>query len=269
MAKEGRKEGEIIEGDAVAFGNMKGLAAEIRRIQSITNLPNPTRRPAGVRKGYYARLFEEEGLLSEFYEKYRPRESPAKRAAWRERYENWRRDYENDLAKAKRSPPIRFDTKEPPKQAEPAETTLTEDIKGVIDDPKIGATGKLAQILARIGQGEFRKCVLEQWGDCCAVTGSKTREAIRASHIKPWRDCDPTNGERLDVNNGLPLVASLDALFDRGLISFESSGEMKISSNLSVAEQEIFGIAGASLTRKPTEKMVGYLAYHRDNCFQK
>lgn len=167
------------------------------------------------------------------------------------------------------SMPVSSELKEPPKQAEPAETTLTEDIKGVIDDPKIGATEKLAQILARIGQGEFRKSVLEQWGDCCAVTGSKTQEAIRASHIKPWRDCDPTNGERLDADNGLPLLASLDSLFDKGLISFASSGEMMVSSKLDATEQQIFGIVERSLTKKPTKKMAAYLAYHRDSFFQK
>lgn len=156
-----------------------------------------------------------------------------------------------------------------PKNQTTDQDTLNEDIQRVIEDPKIGETQKVALILARIGQGDFRKRVLEQWEKCCSVTGAKTQAAIRASHIKPWRDCDPTNGERLDANNGLPLVASLDALFDKGLISFESSGEMMVSSKLNANEQQIFGTVGASLTRKPTEKMVGYLAYHRDNCFQK
>lgn len=149
------------------------------------------------------------------------------------------------------------------------QTALNEDIRNVIEDPKIAATEKVAQILARIGQGDFRKRVLELWGNCCSVTGSKTQEAIRASHIKPWRDCDPSNGERLDVNNGLPLVANLDALFDNGLISFESSGEMIVSSKLSNSERQIFSIGGRSLSKKPSEETAVYLAYHRENYFQK
>jgi predicted restriction endonuclease len=36
--------------------------------------------------------------------------------------------------------------------------------------------------------------------------------------------------ERLDVNNGLLLVATLDALFDRELVSFKDRGEVIISS---------------------------------------
>jgi hypothetical protein len=83
---------------------------------------------------------------------------------------------------------------------------------------------------------------------------------IRASHIKPWRDA--SNAERLDPENGLPLIASLDALFDAGLISFGSSGEL-IAAKLEAAEKNIFGIAKSSLRRPPTAKMIGYLAYHR------
>lgn len=149
------------------------------------------------------------------------------------------------------------------------ENTLTEDLKKVIEDPKVGATEKVAQILARIGQGDFRKRVLEEWEKSCAVTGSKTQGAIRASHIKPWSDCNPTNGERLNADNGLPLVASLDALFDRGLISFEATGRMIVSSKLSIKEQLIFGLNEASLTKVPTEKMAVNLAYHRERYFQK
>jgi hypothetical protein len=136
-----------------------------------------------------------------------------------------------------------------------------EDIKRIEDDPDIGPTTKKALIDARKGQGKFRKSVLKRWGHRCAVTSSVTDKAIRASHIQPWREC--TNHERLDPDNGLPLIANLDALFDIGLISFESSGNMIVSPVLSVQEQKIFGIGGQSLTKAPTPKMAAYLAVHR------
>src|ERR1700688_2426247 len=41
--------------------------------------------------------------------------------------------------------------------------------------------------------------------------------------------CNSTDDERLNPNNGLPLVANLDALFDSGLISFDRNGEMLVS----------------------------------------
>lgn len=136
-----------------------------------------------------------------------------------------------------------------------------EDINEVANDPDIKLTVKKALIDARLGQGKFRKAVLLQWGQRCAITSAVTEKAIRASHIKPWRESN--NDERLDPNNGLPLIASLDALFDAGLISFEESGKMIVSSELSITERSIFGVVKSSLTKPPTPKMAAYLAYHR------
>jgi hypothetical protein len=135
------------------------------------------------------------------------------------------------------------------------------DIDEIKNDLTLKSTTKKALIDARLGQGGFRIAVLKRWGQRCAVTSSVTTRAIRASHIKPWKDA--TNEERLDPENGLPLIASLDALFDEGLISFKSSGLMIVAPDLSTEEKGIFGIGGKSLTRRPTAKMAAYLAVHR------
>jgi len=136
-----------------------------------------------------------------------------------------------------------------------------EDLEDLSNRNDIKATTKQALIDARLGQGKFRNAVLQQWGQRCAVTSSATEKAIRASHIKPWRDS--TNDERLDPNNGLPLIASLDALFDAGLISFEASGRLIVSPGLNVRERQIFGIEKSSLTKPPNARMAAFLAYHR------
>ena len=60
----------------------------------------------------------------------------------------------------------------------------------------------------------------------------------RSSHIKPW--CDSTNSERLNPENGLLLAAHIDALFDRGLISFEGGGSMLISGRINREERKRF-----------------------------
>jgi hypothetical protein len=124
----------------------------------------------------------------------------------------------------------------------------------------IGPPTKKALVDARDGQGRFRKQVLKSWGNCCSVTGSSTLLAIKASHIKPWRES--SDAERLDPNNGLPLIASLDSLFDSGLISFDPSGKLLVSPKLTRTEREIFGINERSLRKKPTAKMTEYLKYH-------
>ncbi|MHB1424015.1 MAG: HNH endonuclease [Gemmataceae bacterium] len=142
-----------------------------------------------------------------------------------------------------------------------SERELVEDLKGIRQQANVDVTTKCLLVDARLGQGKFRTEVLDAWGNCCAVTGSRVRAAIRASHIKPWRES--ANVERLDPNNGLPLVASLDALFDAGLISFDSSGKLLASGELSSVERSIFGICEGALKKRPVAEMAEYLAHHR------
>ena len=118
---------------------------------------------------------------------------------------------------------------------------------------------------SRVGQGTFRAEVLGMWDSRCCVTGSRTLDAIRASHIKPWRDSD--KHERLDPNNGLPLVATLDALFDAGLITFAQNGKLLFSECLDSTERQILNLSGLRLIRQPNERIEKYLAYHRDIVF--
>ncbi|HZL35055.1 MAG TPA: HNH endonuclease [Tepidisphaeraceae bacterium] len=114
---------------------------------------------------------------------------------------------------------------------------------------------------ARLGQGKFRSRVLEMWKAKCAVTGSKTYSAIRASHIIPWRKS--SDEQRLDPNNGLPLIATLDALFDAGLISFDPCSKLLVSPRLRVAERKLCGVTGRSLVGEPNAQMKIYLSAHR------
>lgn len=142
--------------------------------------------------------------------------------------------------------------------------TVIRDLKAIL----IGhdaETMRDALASARIGQGEFRTSVLAMWGARCCVTGTATLEAIRASHIKPWRVA--SNRERLDPNNGLPLVATLDALFDAGLLAFESDGAMVVSSRIDGVECDVLGLRDARLIQAPNEVTAAYLAFHKESVF--
>jgi putative restriction endonuclease len=141
------------------------------------------------------------------------------------------------------------------------DVSLDEDLRA-IHVQKVSSTTKERLITARLGQGKFRDDVLRQWEGSCAVTSSAIQTAIRASHIKPWSQS--TNEERLDPNNGLPLIANLDALFDAGLISFDAKGRLLVSPALSVADRRVFGLVGEkSLKHKLTKATSQYLAHHR------
>jgi HNH endonuclease len=127
-------------------------------------------------------------------------------------------------------------------------------------------TSRTSVIASRVGQYDFRKDLLRIWKSC-AVTGCKVPAALRASHIKPWAACD--SRERLDSMNGLLLVASLDALFDVGLISFEDNGALLISPWLPPEEWPVLGLAPGMRLRKVNSAHAPYVAYHRERIYKK
>jgi predicted restriction endonuclease len=126
-------------------------------------------------------------------------------------------------------------------------------------------TEKDAVLKARICQGRFRQELLDQWRGC-SVTGCTVPQFLRASHIKPWAVAN--SRERQDRNNGLLLLANLDAAFECGLISFSNSGRILISRSLAPDDRQLLGIAATMrLRRAPSPPQQAYLAYHRDQKF--
>ena len=141
------------------------------------------------------------------------------------------------------------------------ETVIAEDIK-LLHSRTLDSTVKETLISARRGQGLFRNRVLMQWGGQCAVTRYADKRFLIASHIKPWHAAE--DGERLNGFNGLPLIPNLDKAFDLGYISFASSGEILISSELE--EPEKLGISeGPKIMLRPQHQ--AFLEYHRSECF--
>ncbi|MFM5055327.1 HNH endonuclease [Aeromonas veronii] len=126
-------------------------------------------------------------------------------------------------------------------------------------------TERLAIIQSRVGQGKFRRNVLNLWG-CCAVTGVTDERMLKASHIKPWRVAD--NEERLDPHNGLALVPNLDTLFDRGLITFDADGLIRTSTSINVNLLIQLGVKEGMRLQKIPARLEKYLKYHRQHVFE-
>jgi putative restriction endonuclease len=125
-------------------------------------------------------------------------------------------------------------------------------------------TERAALVQARRGQGLFRINV-QRIESRCRITKVDRPEHLIASHTKPWRDSN--NEERLDPENGLLLTPTIDHLFDKGFISFESSGDLIISP---VAHEESLTRMGIAVSAKTnvgtfTEGQRQFLDYHRDN----
>lgn len=121
----------------------------------------------------------------------------------------------------------------------------------------------------RIGQDLFRAALLDYWGGACAVTGLAVPELLRASHIRPWAQCE-SDEQRLDVFNGLLLAPHLDALFDGGWIGFEADGSLRISPRLDGRARGLLGLDSEGLRLRWVEAEHGvYLAYHRTVVWQR
>lgn len=122
-------------------------------------------------------------------------------------------------------------------------------------------------VVQRVGQDLFRTALLDYWQGKCCVTGLAIPTLLRASHIRPWSECE-TDEQRLDVFNGLLLSPSLDALFDDGWITFTDAGECTTSSLLRTEHLSALGFSMPSQINGLHEHHRPYLAYHRENVFR-
>jgi len=123
-------------------------------------------------------------------------------------------------------------------------------------------------VVQRVGQELFRAGLLEYWEGRCAITGLAVPELLRASHIKPWADCD-TDAERLDVFNGLLLAPHVDAAFDRGFIGVEEDGAVVVSGQLPPEAQQTLGLAAPLRVKALAARHRLYLPWHRTKVFKK
>jgi hypothetical protein len=123
-------------------------------------------------------------------------------------------------------------------------------------------------VVQRVGQDLFRAGLLEFWEGRCAVTDLAVPVLLRASHIKPWADCD-TDAERLDVFNGVLLAPHLDAAFDRGFVTFADDGALVVSSALDARARAALGLEHPLRARALSDGHRAYLPWHREKAFKK
>jgi putative restriction endonuclease len=140
------------------------------------------------------------------------------------------------------------------------------EIADVRNNAVIPETTREQIVLARRGQGEFKRRVMEI-EHACRITKVRRIEHLRASHCKPWRDSD--NEERLDGENGLLLTPNADHLFDRGFIGFDDNGDVLISP---VAHKESLARLGLEIDRLVnvgafSQGQRRYLDFHREYVF--
>ncbi len=128
----------------------------------------------------------------------------------------------------------------------------------------ITETEKIQLVKSRKGQGLFKSNVRIVESHC-RVTGVTQLNMLRASHIKPWSVSN--NDERIDGFNGLLLAPHVDHLFDRGFVSFDSSGEMLVSPRLEVEVLSHWHIPHKLNVGKFNADQSTYLEFHQESVF--
>ena len=122
-------------------------------------------------------------------------------------------------------------------------------------------------VVQRVGQDIFRRGLLEYWDGRCAITGLDVPDLLRASHIKPWADCD-TDAERLDVFNGLLFAPHVDAALDSGFITIAEDGTVLLSDVLPSSARSALGLNGPLKIHGLHRAHQRYLPWHRVRIFR-
>lgn len=135
-------------------------------------------------------------------------------------------------------------------------------------------TGKAreAVVRVRVNQHQFRKMILNNYNDTCAITGINDSRLLIASHIIPWAEREDT---RLDPENGICLSALYDKAFDKGLITIRPDDyTVMVSPQLKDrltrdAYKEHFGIVENKQIILPEEHKPNntFLLYHAERVY--
>lgn len=136
-----------------------------------------------------------------------------------------------------------------------------------IENSNISPRKKETLIQARIGQGEYRRKLIE---DCqyCPFTLVNDERLLIASHIKPWAKSD--DAEKVDYKNGFALTPTYDKLFDGGFITFNDDKSVIVSPWISPMNQKRLSIYNGMKVPKLQldDKREAYLEYHREYVYK-
>ena len=125
-----------------------------------------------------------------------------------------------------------------------------------------------AIVKRRVGQSEFRSLLEVKHEAKCHVSQIDKRKLLIASHIVPWSKS--TGDEKTDSDNGLLLAVNWDAVFDKGLISFDDQGKVVFSDDLDEETSNQLGLSRNVTLREGvlTSGRKKYLQRHRQDVFE-
>ncbi|MFJ7746598.1 HNH endonuclease [Peribacillus sp. NPDC097295] len=128
----------------------------------------------------------------------------------------------------------------------------------------LAETESEAKMKIRCGQQKFRKLVMPLWNHHCPLCGIGMAALLKTSHAKPWKDS--TDEERLNPYNGLVLCYNHDALYEKGLITFDGQGRIHISQQIPEEEYDMYRL-GKSIKIAIHPENKPYFKWHKKNVF--
>ena len=144
---------------------------------------------------------------------------------------------------------------------EDIQNDVINDLSEIENDKTKNLTTKKILTDARVGQGKYKRELIDLW-ESCSLSGYSKKSLLIGSHIKPWSKCE-NDFEKLDKYNGFLLTPNLDKLFDKGLISFENNGKIIISNRLTKDDEKYFNLNIYSEINLFKEN-IKYLEFHRE-----
>ncbi len=129
---------------------------------------------------------------------------------------------------------------------------------------------KIVKTKQRKNQNIFRKIVLSNYDETCAICHLNYPSLLIASHIIPWKT---NQKERLNPRNGLCLCSIHDKAFDQGLISFDSELRLIVSKKILNINKTVFDkYFGDFIQKKINDPKkfvpsIDFIKYHRDKIF--
>ncbi len=106
-----------------------------------------------------------------------------------------------------------------------------EEIKKITSDVLAGKQGNDVQRLVktRINQSLFRKIIVSNYSNTCAICGLNIENLLVASHIIKWSE---NQSQRLNPENGLCLCNIHDKAFEVGYIGIQNDYKISVSKEL-------------------------------------
>ena len=144
------------------------------------------------------------------------------------------------------------------------ELCFKEDVEVIFGEDLDKIRQKRDSYLHRIYKNQLKEESYEKVGAAKCMLEELDYPTLVASHIKPF--LKSSEKESYDPNNGLLLSGNMDALFDKGYISFDKSGKIILSARLS---KDLKNHLKNYSLRKIflNQERLGYLQYHKAKVF--